>query len=208
MEENVFKKLRFEKNSDDMKDYTQKKLSKDLGIAAAKICELEKGRKPSLTELQAYHKHFNTPYEYLLGESKSRHYQNMTVTKEIGLSSEAIEKIKKITQDETLKRILNIFVEKYLYKLLLNISDGTYYMEIYNENVRNDLATTKENFTNYNKRLNETQAKALEMLQDISEQTGHVLRLIVGNENIDYCKLKAGEIVQEAVGEILYHWKK
>lgn len=207
MEDNIFKKLRLEKNSEDMKDYTQKELSKDLGIAAAKICELEKGRKPSLTELQAYHKHFNAPYEYLLGENKSRHYENMAISEEMGLSSEAINRIKEINQNETLKRILNIFIEKYIYKLLVNISDGTYYMEIYNANFESGRATIRENFTNYKKSLDETQDMAMETLQSISEQTGHVLHLIIGDENIDYCKLKAGEIVQKAVGEILYYWK-
>lgn len=96
MEENVFKKLRLEKNSNDMKDYTQKELSKDLGIAAAKICELEKGRKPSLTELQAYHQHFNAPYEYLLGENNSRYYENMALSEELGLTGESIEHLKKL----------------------------------------------------------------------------------------------------------------
>ena len=208
MEENRFKKLRMELNPNEMKEYKAKDLSKELGISRPKISELEHGRTASLSELQAYHKFFNVPYEYLLGENDSRHYKNMAVSKEIGLSSEAIERIKKITQNKTLKRILNIFIEKYMYKLLLNISDGTYYMEIYNENIKNNLAATRESFANYKQSLNQTQDKTLEILQEVSEQTGHVIHLIIGDENIDYCKLKSGEIVREAVGEILYHWEK
>lgn len=206
--DNVFKKLRMEKNPNEMEDYKIKDLSKDIGIAAPKISELETGkRNASLSELKAYHKHFNAPYEYLLGENDSRHYENMAISEELGLSSEAIKKIKEITQNNTFKRILNIFIEKYIYKLIDNISDGTYYMEIYNTNFESGRATIKENLANYNKSLDETQDIAMEMLQSISEQTGHVLHLIVGDENIEYCKLKAGEIVQRAVGEILYYWK-
>ena len=95
--ENRFKKLRMELNPNDMEEYKAKDLSKDLGIAAPKISELEHGRTASLSELQAYHKFFNVPYEYLLGENDSRHYENMTASGEIGLNSEAIETIKKIS---------------------------------------------------------------------------------------------------------------
>lgn len=64
--DNVFKKLRMEKNPNEMEDYKIKDLSKDIGIAAPKISELETGkRNASLSELKAYHKHFNVPYEYL-----------------------------------------------------------------------------------------------------------------------------------------------
>lgn len=207
MKENRFKKLRMELNPNEMEEYKAKDLSKELGISRPKISELEHGRAASLSELQAYHKYFDVPYEYLLGENDSRHYENMAISDELGLSSEAIKTIKKITQNDTLKRLLNIFIEKYMYKLLDNISDGVYYMEIYNENFESGHATVNENLTNYNKSLNETQDMAMEILQNISEKTGHVLHLIVGHENINYCKLKAGEIVQKAVGEILYYWK-
>ena len=111
--ENVFKKLRMEKNPSEMEDFKGKDLAKELGIAAPKISELENGkRKASLSELQAYHNYFNVPYEYLLGESKSRHYENMVVSDEIGLSSESIETIKKIKENPTYRRILNISTSK------------------------------------------------------------------------------------------------
>ena len=58
MEENRFKKLRMELNPNDMEEYKAKDLSKNLGIVAPKISELEHGRAASLSELQAYHKFF------------------------------------------------------------------------------------------------------------------------------------------------------
>lgn len=42
----------------------------------------------------------------------------------------------------------------------------------------------------------------------ITNETGVILRLISGNENINYCQLRAGEIIRKAVGEILYHWER
>lgn len=95
MEENRFKKLRMELNPNDMEEYKAKDLSKKLGIAAPKISELEHGRTASLSELQAYHKYFNVPYEYLLGESNSRYYENMALSEELGLTGESIEHLKR-----------------------------------------------------------------------------------------------------------------
>ena len=97
MEENRFKKFRMEKNPNIMEDFTAKDLSKEIGIAAPKISELENGRRnASLSELKAYHKYFNVPYEYLLGESKSRHYENMALSDELGLTGDSIEHLKTI----------------------------------------------------------------------------------------------------------------
>lgn len=92
----MFKKLRMEKNPNEMEDYKIKDLSKDIGIAAPKISELETGkRNASLSELKAYHKYFNVPYEYLLGESKSRYYEHMTQSSELGLTGESLEILKR-----------------------------------------------------------------------------------------------------------------
>lgn len=96
MEENRFKKLRMELNPNDMEEYKAKDLSKALGIAAPKISELEHGRAASLSELQAYHKYFNVPYEYLLGESNSRYYENMALSEELGLTGNSLEHLKQI----------------------------------------------------------------------------------------------------------------
>jgi len=207
--ENRFKKLRMELNPNDMKEYKVKDLSKNLGIAAPKISELEHGKRTaSLSELQAYHKFFNVPYEYLLGENDSRNYENMPTSSETGLSSEAIEKIKKITQNDTLKQILNIFLEKYMHSLLFEISKGTQYMEMLNTRYIMDKNAREKNIKQYNESYEKAKTAALDSLQNISEQTGHIFRMITGNDNIDYCVLRASEIVRKAVDEILYYWRE
>ncbi|MCI9008615.1 MAG: helix-turn-helix transcriptional regulator [Lachnospiraceae bacterium] len=95
MEKNRFKKLRMEKNPNEMEDFKIKDLAKEIGIAAPKISELENNRrKASLSELQAYHRYFNVPYEYLLGENDSRYYENMTLSEETGLTGKSIEYLK------------------------------------------------------------------------------------------------------------------
>ncbi len=206
--ENRFKKLRMELNPNDMEEYKAKDLSKDLGIAAPKISELEHGRTASLSELQAYHKFFNVPYEYLLGENDSRHYENMTASGEIGLNSEAIETIKKITQDAVLKRLLNTFIDKYMVQLLREISRGTYYVEVTNRNIIDGSGKAYENYCNYYKDIRTAEEKAIATLQDVTNQTGHIFRVVSGDDNIEYCKLKSGEIVKNAVGEMLNHWEE
>lgn len=99
MNKNPFRELRKEKNPNLMEDYKAKDLAKDLGIPAPKISELENNkRSASLTELKAYHKYFNAPYEYLLGENDSRYYQNMALSDELGLSGTSIEHLKRLTK--------------------------------------------------------------------------------------------------------------
>lgn len=207
MEKNRFKKLRMEKNPNEMEDFKIKDLAKEIGIAAPKISELENDRrKASLSELQAYHRYFNVPYEYLLGESESRHYENMVASDEIGLSSESIETIKKIKKNPTLRRILNIFIEKYITSLLVEISIGTRYIEAAENTIINGSGKCLDNFFTYYKEVKEVENEALKALQDVTDKTGHIFRVVSGDDNIDYCKLKAGEIVKEAVGKILYKW--
>ncbi|MCB6547090.1 helix-turn-helix domain-containing protein [Blautia glucerasea] len=99
MNKNPFRELRKEKNPSLMEDYKAKDLAKDLGIPAPKISELENNkRSASLTELKAYHKYFNVPYEYLLGENDSRYYQNMALSDELGLNGTSIEYLKRLTK--------------------------------------------------------------------------------------------------------------
>ena len=205
--ENVFKKLRMEKNPSEMEDFKGKDLAKELGIAAHKISELENVKiKASLSELQAYHNYFNVPYEYLLGESKSRHYENMVVSDEIGLSSESIETIKKIKENPTYRRILNIFIEKYITSLLVEISIGVRYIEAADKSIVNGSGKVLDNYCTYYKGVKEAECEALKALQDVTDKTGHIFRVVSGDDNVDYCKLKTGEIVKEAVEKILYGW--
>ena len=202
--DNVFRKLRMTKNPSDMEDYKVKDLSTDLGIAAPKISELEHGRNASLSELQKYHDYFHVPYEYLLGENESPYYEYMVASKELGLSGNAIKVIHELTQNETYARLLNILIEKYITSLLVEISNGTTYMDLFNARFENGY--DKDKAAEFNKNLDKANDEAMDTLQKITDKTGQILRLISGNQNIDYCKLKAGSIMQEAVGKILYEW--
>lgn len=75
-----FKSLRAEFNKVKGKDLTLNEFGELIGIKGPKISELENGRRDaSLNELKAYHKFFNAPYEYLLGENNIRHCTNISI---------------------------------------------------------------------------------------------------------------------------------
>lgn len=77
-----------------LREVSQDDLANELGLTKARISQLETGKcTPSFTELIAYHNYFKVPYEYLLGESKSRYYENQITSKELGLSDEAIKEL-------------------------------------------------------------------------------------------------------------------
>ena len=201
--DNVFKTLRMKKNPNEMEDYKVKDLAAVLGISAPKISELEHGRNASLSELRKYHDYFHVPYEYLLGESESPYYEYMVASKEIGLSGETIKTIQKLTQNETFARLLNIIIEKYMSALLVEISNGTTYMDLLNKCYIGD----KDKAMEFNESLERANNEAMDALQKVTDSTGQILRLISGNQNIEYCKMRAGAIMQEATGEILYKWE-
>ncbi len=205
--ETRFKELRLEKNQNEMKDYPAKDLSKDLGITQSRISDLETGkREPTLSELQKYHEHFNVPYEYLLGENDSRYHEYMVASKEIGISGSALKKLHELAQDKTNARLLNIIIEKYMLTLLREISIGTTYMELSTEQY-GDSGIDYDKAKAYNDGLKNASEKAMNALQEITNNSGHIMRLISGDENINYCKSNASEIIRKAVGEILYNWK-
>lgn len=204
-QENPFKALRESKNPNEMEDYKAKDLAKDLGISTSRISDLETGeRKPTLSQLKKYHDYFKVPYEYLLGENPSQYYEYMVASKELGLSGKAIKIIKELTKNKTYARLLNILIEKHISNLLVEISNGTTYMDIINEIYEN--GNNKNKSAEYRESLENANNEAMEALQEITNKTGHILRLISGNQNIDYCKMKAGAIMQEAVEKILYNW--
>lgn len=104
VETNVFKMLREEEN------LTQQELGKQIELSYRVISGLETGGSVSLESLKAYHKRFNVPYEYLLGESTNRHYENQTLERELGLTERAIE---------VLKYLKDLSKEEPEYKLIL-----------------------------------------------------------------------------------------
>ena len=197
---NVFKSLRMTKNPSEFEDYKIKQLSLDLGISAPKISELEHGRKASLTELQAYHNYFKVPYEYLLGEVDSPHYEYMVASKDLGLNGESLKTLRTLTKNPTYARILNSFIKKYLQQILSEISIGTQYMELVTATVLNNEHESRQKISE------EAENKAMQVLQDITNQTGEIIRMISGNDNIDYCKSRTSELMRKAVENILYYW--
>lgn len=207
MSTNPFRELRKEKNPSLMEDYKAKDLAKDLGIPAPKISEPENNKRDaSLTELKAYHKYFNVPYEYLLKENNSRYYEYMQLSTDIGLSGTAIKTLHDLCQNPIYVQLLNILINKYLSSLLAEISNGVQYMDLLN-NVYLP-SYNKEKLKSRNEAELTADKNAMEALQKITNETGVILRLISGNENINYCQLRAGEIIRKAVGEILYHWER
>jgi|GEM_PF-3162116 len=127
---NRFKKLRKEHDTV-AKDYTQDMLSKEIHIQKPQISELENGKRlPSINELQAYSKFFNTPMEYLLGTKNSRYYENMLSSEDLGLSDEVINALKfwlKESPKCNIVYILNhIFKIGYGYPLLNALSHYFY----------------------------------------------------------------------------------
>lgn len=94
-----FKGLREEILNDKGKVCTQRELAKILEIPYSRICDIEKGNRPaSITELKAYKSYFNAPYEYMLGETENRHYENMLIGKDLGLSDDAIRTLTEIKE--------------------------------------------------------------------------------------------------------------
>ncbi len=93
---NKFYQLRHELYNDETKrEYPIKKLSKEIGIAAPKISELELDtRNATLTELIAYNKRFNVPIDYLLGITDSRTYESTGISFATGLSDRSIQVLK------------------------------------------------------------------------------------------------------------------
>lgn len=80
-----------------LRDVSQDQLAEEMGLTKSRISQLERGNcTPSFAELVAYHDRFKVPYEYLFGESTSRHYENQTISKELGLSDDAIYKLKEL----------------------------------------------------------------------------------------------------------------
>lgn len=69
--DNIFKQLRQSKN------LTMRALEEEIKIGHSHICELEKGKEPSISELKKYHRYFDVPYEVLLKE------QNDTIPENI-----------------------------------------------------------------------------------------------------------------------------
>ena len=149
------------------------------------------------------------PFEqnlHLLKENNSRYYEYIQLSTDIGLSGTAIKTLHDLCQNPIYVQLLNILINKYLSSLLAEISNGVQYMDLLN-NVYLP-SYNEEKLKSRNEAELTANKNAMEALQKITNETGVILRLISGNENINYCQLRAGEIMRKAVGEILYHWER
>lgn len=88
---------------------------------ASDISRIENSkREPNIKDLQIYHKYFKTlipnfSYEFLLGETDSLEYTNITISKDLGLSEDVINALKFWSEEEPHCNI--IFVLNHIFKL-------------------------------------------------------------------------------------------
>jgi transcriptional regulator with XRE-family HTH domain len=115
---NIFRELRSRYDTE-AKEFTARELSTKINLSPKVISVLEnkgnKGHEPTIAELKAYHKEFNVPYEYLMGESNSSTYENQTLSKQLGLSDKAIEVLryyKDCPYDKALTPTINFLLEQ------------------------------------------------------------------------------------------------
>ncbi len=179
-----FRELREELNTFE-KICTQANLAKKLNLTAPQISDLEKGKKaPSLNVLKEYCNYFKVPMEYLVDEKKEyRHYQNQTLSEDLGLSDDAILGIRKLNSFSNklekdnknlnvsklnLSNLLNIFLSDYmlLSSFLLNFNN---YLE--------ELQKEEEfivKIKNTNKNLNENEIAEILHEQNLIEEKLHL----------------------------------
>lgn len=78
------------------KGVSQDIASKKMNMAISSLRNYENGRLPDTEQLRKIQQYYNVPYEYLLNDNcTTKDYNNMQVSKELGLSDEAISNLKK-----------------------------------------------------------------------------------------------------------------
>lgn len=78
------------------KGVSQDIASKKMNMAISSLRNYENGRIPDTEQLRKIQQYYNVPYEYLLNDDcTTKDYNNMQVSKELGLSDEAISNLKK-----------------------------------------------------------------------------------------------------------------
>lgn len=74
---------------------TQQEFADEIGIAVATLSNYETGKRvPDIVFLQKIHEYFLIPVDYFLGNTGSRKKDNSHISNKLGLSDEAIEKMK------------------------------------------------------------------------------------------------------------------
>lgn len=179
-----FRQLREELHSIE-KNCTQAHLAKVLNLTAPQISDLEKGKKaPSLNVLKAYCDYFKVPMEYLVDEKKEyRYFQNQTLSKDLGLSDEAIAGIKKLNSfsGKLEKDCKNLYKSKLDLRNLLNIFLSDYMLLssfLLNFNIYLEELEKEEEFIikikNTNKNLNENEIAEMLHEQNLIEEKLHL----------------------------------
>lgn len=112
-------------------DCTQDVLAKIIYISKPQISELENGKRlPSINELKMYHRHFNVPMEYLLGEQDCKDYDYLKQSVETGLSDKAQKKLKMLKKSmPNYNHILNYLIESNHLGKLLQVLHNYFFFE-------------------------------------------------------------------------------
>lgn len=120
---------------------TQTELAKELHISQQTLERAENDNPISMRTLLAYHTYFDVPYETLLGESKSLTRENVDISTELGLSDEAIKSIKKISENEITKAMLNLFFsnEANTMSLFNSLANYTHTLNLNSQYKNNDI---------------------------------------------------------------------
>ena len=106
--ENAYAKARESYNESHNDRITQEMVAEKCKCSRTTIFRIEKGEtQPSIDILRYYHKTFNAPYEYLLGDVKNMETKNVNIGKELWLSDKAINNIRCITKNAETKKVLN-----------------------------------------------------------------------------------------------------
>lgn len=78
---------------------TYEEMAKDLGITIQAFFNYKKGvRMPQIEQLSLIQDYFDVPYDYLFGKVSSTDKSDVTLEKDLGLNSVAIENLKKINK--------------------------------------------------------------------------------------------------------------
>ena len=95
------RKLRESTETQNKNEVSQRELGERIGVAHSRISKLENENDqtiPSFNDLLAYRNYFNVSIDYLLGLEKipTTNEINREITKEIGLSDNSINKLKRL----------------------------------------------------------------------------------------------------------------
>lgn len=103
---NVFKRLRMEYPTKSGQPLSLRGLEAlfDKKVAFTHISDLEHGNTPSLAQLKTYHDFFNVSYDYLLGATSDKNYDNFMQHKDIIQTIDYISK----SNDETDQKISEV----------------------------------------------------------------------------------------------------